>query len=376
MSTVCYEIAYTPAKRGIHRYSEALIREYRSVAKEVRLLLFTYFFRDFNAKRDSLLPLTQGKFDFLARRVPDSLVEKLEWEYGIPVIEALLRKQSVQVYHSPAPRLPHFKKIRTVITAHDLFFERYPELCNPVMGRLARDAANRADHIVTESEMAKGELRDFYGIPAGKVTVIPLAVDRARFVRSPDETLLEVKARYRLPDHFVLSVGPAGPHRNFEGLLEGMAVLRQKHPGVELVLIARPQQMGKPFDEIYHRLGRPGWVRFYAQVPEEDFPAFYSLALLFSRIEHYDGYGLPFLEAMSCGTAVIGSKRGAIPEIIGQGAAYADPDSAEDIAHQIEHLMTDTEYRNGRIAYANERLMSFSWAETARRTFDVYRSLL
>jgi glycosyltransferase involved in cell wall biosynthesis len=376
MSRVAFEIAFSDEKRGIHRYSEALLDGLAQAAPELPILLFTYFGRDYRRKWESLRQSYNRSFPVYAPRMPERLVNKLEWNHRWPVVQWMLRGKDVGLYHSPGPRLPHLRGIRTVVTVHDLYPERYPDASNAESRALSKDACARADHIVTESEMAREEMRQFYNVPSSKVTVIPLAVDKVRFQRPDDATLDRVRTNYSLPKSFVLSVGPAGPHRNFEGLAQAVSLLRKKLPDVELVLVANPNTMGEPFNKVFETLHCPAWVHFIPRIAEEDLPALYSLSLVFSRVELYEGYGLPFMEAMACGVPCLGSTRGAIPEILGPEAAYADPDAPEDIARQLEKIIADRDYRTRITEYGREHLKLFSWSYTAEQTAKVYKALL
>jgi len=269
---------------------------------------------------------------------------------------------------------------RSVITVHDLTFLHYPQFITAesraYYNRQIAGAVRRADHILADSHATQSDLISMLNVPGEKVTVVHLAADPA-FRPMDEDQVMPVVARYGLQPGFLLCVGTLEPRKNLPGLLEAyrllLGVLDDFAP---LVLVGG---RGWLYDEIFERvealrLGER--VRFLHDVPDADLPGLYNAAGLLTTPSFYEGFGLPALEAMACGTPVVVSDRSSLPEIVGQAGRLVNPDDPHDLAQALAQVLTDGSLRERMRALGLERAAQFSWERTARETLAVYRRVL
>lgn len=255
-----------------------------------------------------------------------------------------------------------------VLVLHDLAALRHPEAYSPpyvgyqrlLLPRLAR----RARGLITVSEFSKAELVDLLGVSPARITVIPEGVGEEFTPRSHAE-VRRVAARYGLEDRYVLTVGTLSARKNL-GLLSSAARALAGH-GVELVLAGS--------DRSYLR-GAPATVRRLGYVAEEDLPSLYSGAQALVLPSRYEGFGLPCLEAMACGTPVVASRCAALPETVGEAGWLLDPDDVDGFADALVSLVADASARNRLIAAGRARAAAFPWSRTAELTDQTLGRLL
>ena len=280
------------------------------------------------------------------------------------------------VYHSTYYLMPYSLHLPTVLTFYDLIPLQRPE----TMSRRARlfyqltlsMALNSSRHVLAISEAARRDLLARFKLPAARVTTTPLAAD-ARFRPAPPEEIARVRAAYALPDEMVLCVGINKPHKNLPRLVEAFGRLLAQGSRAGLVLAG-------PWDERYPEartaaaaLAGGERVRLLGPVADADLPALYAAATVFVLPSQYEGFGLPVLEAMACGTAVACSNSSSLPEIAGDAALTFDPFDVDALAAALGRLLRDHELR-ARLQQAGlAQAARFSWANTAAATLGVYR---
>ncbi len=282
----------------------------------------------------------------------------------------------LDLLHSPDFIPPH-GPFRSVITIHDLTFLRYPQFLTAESRRYYNDqihaAVQRADAILADSDATRVDMLELLRVPADKVATVHLAPDD-RFRPLPAEAVDAVATRHNIPILYLLFVGTFEPRKNVVGLLTAYAQLPGDVP--PLVLVGN---QGWLFDETMNRireLGLAGRVHIIQDVPADDLPALYCGACALVLPSHYEGFGLPVLEAFACGTPVVIADRASLPEIAGGAAALCDPDDPASIAHAIQTVLTDSAYRQTLIAKGRARVKEFSWEKCARETLAVYRSVI
>jgi len=262
-----------------------------------------------------------------------------------------------------------------VVTVHDLGFlhvpESFPLALRVALRVLVPRSMARASRIITDSEFACRDIVARYAIRPEKVAVIPLGVD-ARF--RPSGETLSVLGRYGLRPGFLFSLGRLNRRKNLERLLQAYARLRTGGVSDAPLVIGGKPDYG--VDEVLRRAelsGDASGVRFAGLIPDEDLPAFYSAAACFVYPSLFEGFGLPVLEAMACGTPVVTSNRTALPELVGDAALSVDPSSVEALAGAMTRVLTDHDLAAELRRCGLDRSRRFSWRETAARTLQVYR---
>jgi len=277
--------------------------------------------------------------------------------------------------------LPHHLRCRTVLTVHDVLYERYPEFFAKI--DLYRNkigvpwSCRRADHIITVSESSKRDLIEFYGLDPRRITVTYHGPDEC--YRPLDQVAAKEKLRkkYGLDGEFILYVGAIQPRKNVPRLLSAFAELKRKHRiSQKLVIVGPKAWMATEAFAAAENLLAEGDVVVTGYVPREDLACFYNAATVFAYVSICEGFGLPVLEAFACGTPVITSLGSALEEIAGGAAILVDPLDVSAIASAIESLLTNSDLRARLRALGLARSSHFSCREMAVRTEAVYRTFM
>ncbi len=265
----------------------------------------------------------------------------------------------------------------TVVTIHDLGYLLYPE----AHGRFSRWylqastrwSARQARRIIAVSEATKQDIIKHIGMKADKIRVVHHGYD-PRFVRVTDEAQIKAaKQRIGLlpSEKYVLYVGTIQPRKNLVRLIEAWATMGEDAAGYKLVLGGKP---GWLYANIYAKvkaLGLEGYVIFPGYIPDADLPALYSGASLFALVSLYEGFGLPALESLACGTPTLVSNTTSLPEIVGDAALLCDPEDVESIAAGLRQGLTDEPLRQRLQTAGPEQAARFSWQRCAEQTFAV-----
>ncbi|HLF27969.1 MAG TPA: glycosyltransferase family 1 protein [Anaerolineae bacterium] len=292
-----------------------------------------------------------------------------------------LARARFDLLHSPDFIPPFRGRYRRVITVHDLTFLRYPQFLTAASYRyynaqVAR-AVQRADHILADSHATKADLIDLLDVPAEKITVVWLAAD-PRFKPQPLHTARPRLDRLGLPDRYLLFVGTFEPRKNVAGLLAAYRRLADRDRLLPPLVIAG--RRGWLFDETLaqiERLGLRERILFLDSPPDDDLVAVYNGAAALVLPSHYEGFGLPVLEAMSCGAPVVISNRGSLPEIAGGAALVVDdPDDADALAAAIAQVLAAPDLRIQLRQLGLARAAEFTWERCARETLAVYARML
>ncbi len=256
---------------------------------------------------------------------------------------------------------------RQAVTIHDLSVLDHPEWFNAnfrlwyllLLPRLAR----RARHILTVSEHSRQSIMRRFNLPEGRVTAIPDGVNLQQF--HPTDAAA-VRAKYDLQQPYIVFVGSLDPRKNLERLLQAWIRLTEFR-GLELVIAGSRTNIFRPVSVGATRRRS----RILGYVPDEDLPGLYSGAKLFIMPSLFEGFGLTVLEAMACGTPVVTSHAGALPEVVGDSAVQIDPTSAEALAEAIRSLMLDEGRRSELRDKGLQRASQFSWDRSAAAIWEV-----
>jgi glycosyltransferase involved in cell wall biosynthesis len=293
-----------------------------------------------------------------------------------------LWREGVRLVHEPHYVLPPLTRCRSVVTIHDCIHLMFPQYLPSRAGYYyARGsmwtATRQASRILTVSEASKRDILRFFDIPADKVQVVYNAIDE-RFLTPPDEATTErVRQRYQLDRPFVLYVGNIKPHKNLERLIDAFGRARTQGPdGLTLVIIGDEVSKYPSLRQMVHRHKLDKHVRFLGFQPQETLASFYRLAGAFAFPSLYEGFGLPPLEAMACGTPVITSNVSSLPEVAGDAALLVDPYDVEALAQAMVRVFSDDTLRVRLSSLGRLRARQFSWAESVARIHAVYMDVL
>ncbi len=280
----------------------------------------------------------------------------------------------VHVQYFVAPRLP----CPAVLTVHDLSFARAPELLRArdrlLFRRFVPGSLRRARRIIAVSEFTRRDLADAYDVPLDRITAIPNGVGEA-FRPLPDARRLAAE-RLGLAEEYVLFVGALAPRKNPLALLEAFARVARLGGAHQLVLAGADRGSGAAMRRRADELGLTGRLRLLGHVAEADLPALYGAAEAVCVPSLYEGFGLPALEAMACGTPVIASGTTGLGEAVGEAALTFDPRSVAEIADALERVLGDASLREHLVAAGRARAAAFTWRRSAEATAQVYREAL
>ena len=289
-----------------------------------------------------------------------------------------LRKNPVDVLHVQFTS-PPFAPCPVVVSIHDLSFEHLPETFRKrsrVQLRLTvRYSARKAARLIALSNHGRQDLISTYGISPELVDVIPLAPP-AHFAPVLDERELQrIRQTYGIDGEYILSVGSIQPRKNLARLIEAYARLRTmwaRRNLPKLVLVGKRAWLYHETLRAIENLGVSDSVILTGYVPEADLPALYTGAVCFVFPSFFEGFGLPPVEAMKCGTPVIAGNRTSLPEVLGEAALLVDPFDVDSISFAIGKLIDDSDFRATLRARGLNQSRRYSWHETARQTLKVY----
>jgi len=277
----------------------------------------------------------------------------------------------VDVFHAPDFALAPVRRAKTVVTVHDLTFVVRPECAEPSLRRylstVVPRSVRKADRVLADSQATAGDLVRLYGAPAKRVEVLYSAADE-RFRPVAEGAAMALLGGLEVPRPFILTVGTLQPRKNIGRLIDAFHSLDIPHH--LLVVGAR----GWLYDELLAKLNHP---RIVAPefVSDEQLVGLYNLADFFVMPSLYEGFGLPALEAMACGTPVASSTAPSLPEVVGDAALMFDPEDTAAMAEAVRRLATQPTLRQELSAAGLEQAKRFSWERSALQLKAVYESL-
>jgi glycosyltransferase involved in cell wall biosynthesis len=300
---------------------------------------------------------------------------RILWEQLVWPVAAI--RHGVDLMHSMAFVTPLLSACPMVVTVYDLSFihypERFPTWQQRYLAGQTRRSCRQARRIVAISEAGRQDIHACFEVPLAQIDVVTPGVDTA-FHPRPRAEVEDFRRREGLPEHFLLHVGTLQPRKNIPLLLEALALLQQ--PDLLLVLAGGK---GWFYDDIFARvqaLGLEQQVRFTGYVPDADLPLWYSAASLLLFPSVYEGFGMPVIQAMACGTAVVAAYSSAVPEAAGDAALFFDPHDASALAEQIGRVLDNPDLAAKMTAQGFEQARRFSWSESGRKLATTYQRAL
>ncbi len=374
---------------GSGQYVHHLLHSLLSVAPEHEYILYLPGAQPHATN----VPAPEGVRVEIVRTPFDRYWENLAkvWYEQVALPRAALKDQ-VELLHVPYWGSALVRRVPTVVTVHDLI----PMLLLAYRGgplvrtytRLVAEGARRAEMVLTDSQASRRDIRRYLKVPRERVRAVPLAVDGMYHPVSDAERLTYVREKYRLPARFFLYLGGFDQRKNVTTLIQAYATLvlalaekgEDEQGGdegnVSLVVAGRlPTRDTRFFPDprrIVQAFGIEEHVHFIGWVDEEDKPVLYTLAeaLVFPSL--YEGFGLPVLEAMACGTPVIAANAASLPELVGDAGLLVAPRDVEGLAEAMMKILEDTDLRRDLSQKARQKALRFTWEEVARATLDAY----
>jgi glycosyltransferase involved in cell wall biosynthesis len=349
---------------GIRRYTFELLKAFSNSGADLTLLLAG---RTQSSRGEVTL--------YGANRLPGLLT------LGQLEIAWAARRKKLDLLHDPTGVCPLFLTgACKVVTIHDVFPYIYPKTSTTLDWLIYRYwlplALRRVDAVITDSQNSKIDILRHLPVNNEKITVIPAAASEC-YLPLPENEVSPVLQRHGIQRPYILYVGSIEPRKNLMRLLQAYARLRGAGQQWRLVIVgARNVWLSNPLIEVIQKLNLESWVQFTGYVSEEDLPALYNAADLFAFPSLYEGFGLPVLEAMACGTPVVTSHRSSLPEVTGDAAVLVDPYDIDAIATAMLKILTDPILAENLHARGMQRAKEFSWERTARETLAVYQKVM
>lgn len=368
---------------GLGHYSRTLIRSLAEYFHQHQYFLF-------NPKPSDLFGINGKNIHEI---LPSNLLYKtFSSVWRTAWVKNDLEKLEIDIYHGLSNEIPldiHKSGIKSVVTIHDLIFERYPEQYSKIdveiYKRKFKYACDHADKIIAISEQTKKDITGFYKIPGEKIVVCYQSCNPG-FAKTVDKKIKEqIKEKYSLPDQFFLYVGSVIDRKNLLGVCKALYLLRNDLK-IPLVVIGDGTKYKQQVKDFIKQNGLESRVIFLSEDPlakvassflrAEDFPAIYQMATAMIYPSFFEGFGIPVLEALYSRLPVITSNVSCLPEAGGNGAYYVNPNSAEEIAEGMKKIYTDSSFAATLKDKGWQHAQNFTQQKCATGVMKVYESLL
>jgi glycosyltransferase involved in cell wall biosynthesis len=364
-----FESTYRQA--GVSRYTEALVRELPLVGSGDTFVVFT------SPVRPPLDREFAPALEWHHSRLPtERPIARIVWEQTVGLTVA--RRHRLDVLHAPVNVTPLFTGVPRVVTIHDLAFhlfpEQYPGAKQRYLRLMTRLSVRRAARVIAVSDATRADVLRLYGAAASKVTTVPNGVG-ADMRPLPVDQVEAFRGAQGLPARFILFLGTLQPRKNLETLLRAYARM-DGEPDVPLVVVGAAGWSYGPILATARELGLADKVRFAGYAEPETLSLWYNAAEMLVYPSTYEGFGLPPLEAMACGTPVIASDSSALPEVVGDAGLLVAPSDVDGLTGAIRELATSASLRADLSARGRRRAAGYSWRRTAEATVAVYRDVV
>ncbi|MEM7032550.1 MAG: glycosyltransferase family 1 protein [Chloroflexota bacterium] len=328
-----------------------------------------------NEKQFKPGPNMQARFSPFSTHNP---LARILWEQTLQPIA--LKQQEVDLFHALAFAAPLTTHCPFVVTIYDLSFRHFPEAFRPFnrfyLNTLTSLTAKRAARIITISESTRQDVMRFYSVDPNRVQTIYCGVDDS-FQPLPSRDIDAFKTKHNLPDRFILFLGTIEPRKNVVGLLKAYAVWIQRDAAAPLLVVGGGK--GWYYQQVFEwveKLGLQDRVRFPGYLPQADLRLWYNAANIFVYPSLFEGFGLPVLEAMACGTPVITSNVSSLPEVAGDAAVLIDPHNTDALSAAMEQVYSQPTTQQTMAEKGLRQRVRFSWQKTATETRKVYQTVL
>jgi glycosyltransferase involved in cell wall biosynthesis len=313
---------------------------------------------------------------------------RIAWENTL--LPFALQREAVTLFWGPSNFLPNIKFCKYIGTIHDVTAIAFPKYL-PILRRFhyknsIKNAVRVADRIVGISKQIKNDLIQHLKVPEQKISVIPNGLDE-KFLnqaKTPFNTVQQItpklKEKYSLPDSFIFTLGVLEPKKNFTNLVRAYAIIKSKitTEGLPKLVIGGSKKYGWQNQEFFKTVedtNLKNEVIFTGKIEHEDLPFIYQTAKVFILPSIHEGFGLPVIEAMACGTPVITSNVSCLPEIAGDAAILVNPYDPKEIADALLLVLSNENQRKELIEKGRTNALRFSWDKTAQQLLQIFEEI-
>ncbi|MGD9347096.1 MAG: glycosyltransferase family 1 protein [Candidatus Aminicenantes bacterium] len=366
---------YLKEETGVGIYFKNLLAALSRIDQENVYYLFSSSLKDrFDPKKVPTFAHKRFK-DF---RYPVRMINFLWNKLGWPTMDMFFGTK-LDLVHSPTPLiLP--SRGKQIVTVYDLCFLEYPHLSDDESRRIfssgIEHSLQKADAIFTISNFSASQILKRFSVLKDKIHVTHLGIDQTFWRDFSEEETARIASKFNLPESFLLFVGAQEPRKNIGHLIEALRIVHDRLRRIPLVLVGKGGRDSAYLSDKIHTCNLEQWVHMTGYLDDLELRSVYRLASAFVFPSLCEGFGLPLLEAMACGTPVIASRVAAIPEICQEAALFFDPEQPEDMAEKILSVLEDQDLREDLVGRGEKRILDFSWESTAQQTLSIYRTLL
>jgi glycosyltransferase involved in cell wall biosynthesis len=362
---------------GVGYYTAGLVTAYMKLFPLNKYIFDFFTFRDYEEKHNMLAPHL-GKADENTAKFPGELFRALG--NFLPIPYSMFFGKSAEITHFCNFIVPHGVKGRTVATIHDMAYKSCPETVRErtrlMLETGLAKSISRSDILVTVSEFSKNEIIKYFPSVEKKVRVIYNGINQEHFKIIADSFVLEeYRKKANINKEYFLYLGTIEPRKNLARLIDAYAVFREKFGGDSPDLIIAGSK-GWYFEEIIAKAEATSGVRVFDYVDYDDVPKLMNGAKAFVFPSLYEGFGMPVIEAFSCGVPVLTSASNSLQEVAGDCAELVDPLDTESIANGLIRIFEDTAYANMLADKGYERSKIFTWENAAVQLNEVYKELV
>jgi glycosyltransferase involved in cell wall biosynthesis len=367
---VCIDIQSAIAQRaGVGRYTKVLVENLISSGHAEDLKLFYFDFKKagcpFSADNLELKPITY---------VPGRIVQKAWTTINCPPFDFFAGK--ADVYHFPNFIIPPIanKKAKKIVSIHDTSFIRFPEFTEEknlkYITKKIRETVAKADKIITISHFSAKEIMTLLDVPEEKIGVTHLGISESFKPEDKQEAFLKVKEQTEISAPYILTVGTVEPRKNLILAIEMFEKMKTFEGNLVIA-----GMLGWKYETILERIEaspKKNKIVYLNYVPDGLLSFLYSAASLYIIPSHYEGFGFPPVEAMACGTPVLSSKGGSLPEVLGDAAEYAEFNAPDQWAEKADQIIDNSSLQKELIDKGIIQASKYRWTKTAEETWQIY----
>ncbi len=362
----------TSCAAGLDVWVQGLLSGLSLIDSNNEYLIFDFFMRNFQDRGKTVEVAAGNNFHIFIKKMPKPLITFLE-DHNIAVIEPLLKKHNIDIFHGTGYFLPYLKKIKGIVTIHGLdFIEMDAYWYSDKWYKNVPVYLKRADIIIAVSEYVKKAIIKHFGIPEHKIKVIYAGIRKQfRVIEDHVGDLMLKKISANVP--YILTVATSVERKNIKNLLHAFAIAKQTFKDLKLVIVGDKKNIESKIHQETKDLKND--LIFSGYLDADQLAYFYNRAEVFVFPSLYEGFGLPVIEAMACGCPVITSNVSALPEIAGNAALLVNPYSIEEIASAIKKVLIDKTLKYDMKLKGLMRAKDFSWGKSAKEMVEIYETL-